>query len=119
VRLPAFATLALAALAACAPAGPTRDPGPGLVPDADGLQPNGTSLRIDFGRAEDGVITAVSRLLGNDPDFRGSVTGCSLSAVRWEDGLTLWFDRGTFVGWTRTAPLGPGSAGRTCAGGVA
>jgi len=86
------------------------------VPDAGGLQPNGTPLRIDFGRAESGVIPAVSRLLGQDPAFRGPVAGCALTAVRWDAGLTLWFDRDAFVGWTAADSIGTGSAGRTCTG---
>jgi hypothetical protein len=88
----------------------------GLVPDANGLQPNGTPLRIDFGRAEAGVIPAVSRLLGRDPVSRGPVVGCSLSAVRWDTGLTLWFDSEAFVGWTAADSIGTGSAGHTCTG---
>lgn len=82
------------------------------MPDALGLQPNGTTLRIDFGRAEAGVIPAVSRLLGEGPAFRGAVPGCALTAAGWDDGLTLWFDRGSFVGWTGATG---GSAGRVCA----
>jgi hypothetical protein len=103
-------------LAACAPSAPPRAPAQGLVPDGDGLQPNGTPLRIDFGRAESGVVPAVSRLLGEDPAFRGPVAGCALTAVRWDTGLTLWFDQAAFVGWTAVEPVGTGSAGRVCAG---
>jgi hypothetical protein len=91
---------------------PNRAAAVGLVPDALGLQPNGTALRIDFGRAEPGVIPSVSRLLGEVPVFQGAVPGCALTAARWDDGLTLWFDRGSFVGWTEAAR---GSAGRVCA----
>jgi hypothetical protein len=105
-----------ACLAACTPSDPSRAPAQGLVPDSGGLQPNGTPLRIDFGRAESGVIPAVSRLLGEDPAFRGPLAGCSLTAVRWSAGLTLWFDGGAFVGWTAVDPIGAGSAGRICAG---
>ncbi|MGI1662201.1 hypothetical protein ACRDNQ_08165 [Palleronia sp. KMU-117] len=108
---------ALVLLAACAPSsGPSpasnRAAAVGLVPDALGLQPNGTALRIDFGRAEPGMIPAVSRLLGEAPAFRGAVAGCALTAARWDNGLTLWFDRGSFVGWTEVTGA---SAGRVCA----
>lgn len=112
-HLARLATLLLLT-AACSPAGPARDPAQGLVPDPGGLQPNGTPLRIDFGRAEEGVIPAVSRLLGDDPDLRGAVPGCSLTTARWSEGLTLWFDGGAFVGWTSSGAFGSGSAGRTC-----
>lgn len=38
-----------------------------LAPDAGGLQPAGTELRIDFGRTKAGVVEAVTRLLGASP----------------------------------------------------
>ncbi|MDJ0825185.1 MAG: hypothetical protein QNJ16_06760 [Rhodobacter sp.] len=81
--------------------------GPVLVPDAAGLQPVGSPLRIDFGRAEAGVIAAVSRLTGADPSVRRKVPGCG-QVVFWPDGLQLVFASGAFRGWAyegRTAGL--------------
>lgn len=95
-------------LAACAAPAPSAPP-VGLVPDAGGLQPNGTTLRIDFGRAETGVVAAVSRLVGAGPAVRRSVPGCGDLAV-WPDGLGLVFVEGTFRGWRRDAS----AAGVTC-----
>ncbi len=111
------AALALA-LAACAPsaAGVAPEPGAaarGLTPDANGLQPAGTALRIDFGRAETGVIDATSQLLGRPPasDVRGA--GCPDGAdtlVSWNTGLTLAFASGTFVGWRDAEGRSAGAA---------
>lgn len=89
---------------------PAAAPPPqGLVPDAGGLQPNDSPLRIDFGRAEAGVIAAVSRLKGTGPETRRTVPGCGDVAV-WADGLTLIFAGGDFRGWARNGA----SAGRVC-----
>jgi hypothetical protein len=113
VRRGIAAFAAALALSACAPSSsPDRAAAVGLVPDALGLQPNGTTLRIDFGRAESGAVPVASRLLGEDPAYRGPVAGCALTAARWDGGLTMWFDRGSFVGWTDPAL---GSAGQVCA----
>jgi hypothetical protein len=113
VRGAAPAIAALLALCACAPSSaPDRSAATGLEPDALGLQPNGTTLRIDFGRAEAGAVPVAARLLGEDPVYLGPVAGCALTAARWDDGLTMWFDRGSFVGWTDPAR---GSAGEVCA----
>ena len=92
-----LAPLFLFILAACASPAPVPPP-VGLVPDAGGLQPNGTALRIDFGRAEAGVIAAVSRLRGVAPDGRAAVPGCG-DVVAWDDGLRLFFSVGDVRGW--------------------
>jgi len=92
MRVAAMA-LALGLAAGCAPPAP---PPQGLRLASDGLRPNGTDLRIDFGRAEAGVIAAVTRVLGATPTARQG-TGCK--AVTWPDGLTLIFDAGRFLGW--------------------
>ncbi|MDJ0630491.1 MAG: hypothetical protein QNJ44_19700 [Rhodobacter sp.] len=76
----------------------TVPPAPGVVPDSGGLQPVGSPLRIDFWRAEAGVIAAVSRLTGARPDDRRRVPGCG-DVVEWPDGLRLVFVGGDFRGW--------------------
>lgn len=119
---PAAALLALVATACTAPPtqnaaairpadGPLR--GAGVTPDANGLQPNGTSLRIDFGRAQEGVVAAVSRLKGQAPVSAGVPAGCATAdaEVAWRDGLVLAFRRGTFVGWRDGAGR---TAGQAC-----
>ncbi|WP_306044690.1 hypothetical protein [Nioella sp. MMSF_3534] len=110
-----FALLLVAALAACTPLPlPTAAPdGNGVTPDSDGLQPGGTDLRIDFGRAQEGVIDTVSRLLGTDPlDITTSPDCGDVTAAYWRNGLTLNFVEGDFRGWVLTEP------GLTAAGGL-
>lgn len=93
------------------------DPVPtGLTPDVAGLQPAGTALRIDFGRAQAGVIDAVSRLLVSRPTDVTVQPECgagTITAATWRDGLTLNFLDGDFVGWTLSEP------GLVTAGGLA
>jgi hypothetical protein len=101
----------------------------GLYGDAEGLQPAATPLRIDFGRAEAGTVAAVTKLLGAGPVETVALEDCGagpVTAVRWENGLTLNFKRGTFLGWvsqeargaavTTPAGLGPGSLRAAVAG---
>lgn len=104
------------ALSACTPLPlPTSAPGGGgVTPDSAGLQPTGTDLRIDFGRAQAGVIETVSRLLGSDPTDVTTIADCGdVAAAYWRDGLTLNFVDGDFRGWVLTEP------GLTADGGLA
>ena len=110
-----FALLLVAALAACTPLPlPSSAPdGNGVTPDSTGLQPGGTDLRIDFGRAQAGVIDTVSRLLGSDPtDITTSPDCGDVTAAYWRSGLTLNFVEGDFRGWVLTEP------GLSAAGGL-
>ena len=110
---PAFALALL--VAACVPGSGARAPsGPasaarGLMPDAEGLQPAGTTLRIDFGRAQDGVIAAVSRLLGEEPARVTRTPGCRAAdtEIAWPSGLVLAFRAGSFVGWRASSGASP------------
>ena len=85
-----------------------REPAPPPIAlDAQGIQPTISGLRIDFGRAQVGVIDTVSRLLGEGPDQIVTTAECgpgSITAASWGDGLTLNFQDGAFVGWVNTDP---------------
>ncbi|MGI3183991.1 hypothetical protein [Nioella aestuarii] len=110
------ALLLVAALSACTPLPlPTSAPGgSGVTPDASGLQPGGTDLRIDFGRAEAGVIETVSRLVGSQPADVTLIEECGagpVTAAYWRNGLTTNFLDGDFVGWTVTEPGLPVAGG--------
>ncbi|WP_071673791.1 hypothetical protein [Nioella nitratireducens] len=77
----------------------------GLTPDAGGLQPASTDLRIDFGRAQEGAIATVSRLLGAQPTDITTMADCGdVTAAYWADGLTMNFVDGDFRGWVLTEP---------------
>lgn len=114
----AASLLAAALLAGCTLGTPAPEPAApppaGLTPDAEGLQPAGTTLRIDFGRAQPGVIDAVTRLLGEGPASvtRNGECGAGLvTAARWTNGLTLNFLEGDFRGWVVDAPGQPVAGG--------
>ena len=102
------AWLAMLLLAACAVPGGVavnRD-APALRLAADGLRPDGTELRIDFGRAKSGVIPAVTRLIGKPPsdDVTNAECGAGpVNTVSW-DGLHLNFMNGDFLGWVADDP---------------
>lgn len=108
------ALVLVAALTACTQLPlPTSAPG-GVTPDSAGLQPGGTDLRIDFGRAEAGVIETVSRLVGSDPTDVTLIEECGagpVTAAYWRNGLTANFLDGDFVGWTVTEPGLPVAGG--------
>jgi len=79
----------------------------GLATAADGLHPVGSDLQIGFGRAEEGVVAAVSRVLGADPAQRNTNTECgagTVTTVSWAAGLDLMFQDGNFAGWTAAKP---------------
>jgi len=97
-------------LSACA-ATPQAERPAGFVPDADGIALVGSPLRIDFGRARAGAISAVTRLEGQGPLATTDCAGGTTS-VRWASGLTLHFRDGAFLGWARADGT---SAGIACA----
>ncbi|NKX45277.1 hypothetical protein [Roseicyclus persicicus] len=100
------AVCAALALSACVTT-PSEPEPPVLQLDAQGIQPSVSQLRIDFGRAQVGVIDTVSRLLGEGPAAIETNTECGagpVTAASWEDGLTLNFQEGAFVGWVNTDP---------------
>ncbi len=69
--------------------------------DGEGLQPDGTRLRIDFGRAEAGAVAATARLIGSQPSGREQPQGCGGRVlVRWANGFAMTFAAGAFTGWT-------------------
>jgi hypothetical protein len=97
-------------LAACAPT-PETAPPPAFAPDAEGIALLGGPQRIDFGRTQEGVIAAVTRLEGRGP---AGTTVCpsGATAVRWPSGLSLHFSDSAFLGWVHTDGS---SAGIPCA----
>lgn len=97
---------AVLALSACVSTPREPEP-PVLTLDAQGIQPTVSQLRIDFGRAQAGVIDTVSRLLDEGPDAVTTNAECGagpITAAAWEDGLTLNFQNGQFVGWVNADP---------------
>jgi len=82
--------------------------------DGSGIAPTVSGLRIDFGRAQVGVVETVSRLLGDEPAAITTNPECGagpITSALWEDGLTLNFMDGNFVGWTSEDPSLPVAGG--------
>lgn len=115
MRLPALIALATSLVLAACVTVPSEPEPPAFTLDSRGIQPSVTQLRIDFGRAQVGVIDTVSRLLDEGPQEIVTNTECGagpVTAASWEDGLTLNFQDGRFVGWVNTDP------GLTATGGL-
>ncbi len=76
---------------------------------AQGIDVGSTGLEIGFGRAEQGAIAAMTRLTGSQPQ-RGATPCPAVTSARWPDGAVLYFESGTFVGWSKDGE----TAGRVC-----
>ena len=101
--------LAALVLAGCVNGvGAGNDRPSGVVVTSGGLVPVGSILRIDFGRAQLGVIEAVSKLQGAQPEQVSTIEECGagpVTAARWTNGMTLNFQNEVFLGWTVQAPF--------------
>jgi hypothetical protein len=107
LSLRALAVLCAAALLAACVTTPREPEPPVLSLDAQGIRPTVSQLRIDFGRAQAGVIDTVSRLLDEGPNAITTTPECGagpVTAASWEDGLTLNFQNGQFTGWVNSDP---------------
>ncbi|MBF9060766.1 hypothetical protein HKCCSP123_16415 [Rhodobacterales bacterium HKCCSP123] len=114
MRLPALIALAASALLAACVSTPSEPEQPALTLDSRGIQPTISRLRIDFGRAQVGVVDTVTRLLGEGPVQVSTNAECGagpVTAAAWADGLTLNFQNGDFVGWVNTDPDLPTGGG--------
>lgn len=78
--------------------------------DARGIDVVGSGQRIDFGRAQAGVIDTMTRLQGAQPSLL-PCDASTRSAASWRNGPLLVFRNGSFVGWSTTQ----GAAGEVCA----
>ncbi|MDF0602339.1 hypothetical protein P1J78_16490 [Psychromarinibacter sp. C21-152] len=102
-----LAALALCLLAACSTVPRTAGGGDtALRPDAGGMAVAGSDQRIDFGRAEDGVIAAATRVLGAPPVSRAVNPECGAgpTTIVKYDRIDLLFLDGTFRGWVTDDP---------------
>lgn len=112
-----FPLLAALMLSACVTTPREPEP-PAFVLDGNGIAPSVSGLRIDFGRAQVGVVETVSRLLRERPTetrFNPDCGAGPVTSVQWADGLTLNFIEGAFMGWTSSDPDLP-AAGNISAG---
>jgi hypothetical protein len=100
-------------LAACVTT-PEEPALPPLALDGSGIDPAASPLRIDFGRAQAGVISTVSRLLDSRPVEVTTIGECGagpMTVARWDGGLALNFVDGDFRGWVTSDPTLPVAGG--------
>lgn len=102
---------ALVILAGCATAPMVSRDTPSIELTETGLGPAGSPLQIDFGRAQQGVLDAVTALQGEGPRDAGVNGECGAGpvfAANWDNGLTLNFQNDRFLGWVVQAPFKAG-----------
>ncbi len=107
LSLRALASVCAAVLVAACVTTPREPEPPVLTLDAQGLRPTVSQQRVDFGRDQAGVVATVSRVLNEMPSSVTTTAECGagpVTAASWDDGLTLNFQNGTFVGWTNADP---------------
>lgn len=75
----------------------------GLAVEGEGLRvfsPAGSALPIPFGTPIDDVMSKLVSTEGRGPIAQGENEDCGANFARWESGLTAWFSKGKFVGWS-------------------
>ncbi|WP_179380885.1 hypothetical protein [Jannaschia marina] len=107
--LAVFAGLVLAGCQTVSASAPSGLSGLSLVPAPGGLLVEGSGGReIGFGRDQTGALESVARVEGTSP--RAVACPSGRQGMETRTGLTLVFERGTFVGWEGAQ----GRAGRGC-----
>lgn len=59
---------------------------------------SGAAKPAAFGLRQSLLIAILARSFG--PATEGREAGCERDFARWDNGLTVWFDAGSFVGWS-------------------
>jgi hypothetical protein len=74
-----------------------------LALDGEGLRiflvPSGSARLIPFGTPKEQMLTALASVR-DGPPREGENVDCGAAYATWEDGLTVWFSRGDFAGWS-------------------
>lgn len=90
-----------------APAAPSQPPVPvevKLALDGEGLRSfavsNGYSRLIGFGTRQDEAIRLLEAVMGMPASERGENIDCAARYATWPNGLTAWFARSEFAGWS-------------------
>lgn len=86
-----------------APAGPRASVAT-LALDGEGLRvfnnASGSSSLIAFDLSEAEAMQRMEKVLGGSPAEQGENIDCGATLATWSNGLTTWFSRGRFVGWS-------------------
>jgi len=107
LSLRALASVCAIVLVAACVTTPSESVPPVLMLDAQGIEHTASQTRLDFGRAQDGVIDSISRVLNERPASITTNAECGagpVTAAAWPDGLTLNFQQDAFVGWVNSDP---------------
>lgn len=90
-----------------------------LALDGEGLRifmaETGASRAIPFGIAKADALAMLEAVQGAPPGDQGENVDCGATNAIWPDGLTVWFARDRFVGWSVASAASPLST----AGGLA
>lgn len=75
-----------------------------LALDGEGLRifavDTGTSRTIPFGIGKAEALAMLESVRGSPPSGQGENIDCGATNAAWPDGLTAWFARARFVGWS-------------------
>ena len=75
-----------------------------LALDGEGLQifttATGSSRAIPFGIGKAEALSMLESVQGEPPSDQGENIDCGATNAIWPDGLTVWFARDKFVGWS-------------------
>ena len=93
-------------------AGDVAAPAPAkLALDGEGLRiftvGTGSSRAIAFGIGKAEAMRMLEAVHGAPPRDQGENLDCRASKASWQDGLTVWFARDKFVGWSVTSAASP------------
>jgi len=89
----------------------TQEPAANLALDGEGLRKfltaTGASRPIQFGMAKADALRMLESVQGAPPQQQGENIDCGATNAVWADGLTVWFARDRFVGWSLAAAGSP------------
>lgn len=79
-----------------------------LALDGEGLRifaiATGASRVISFGISKADALNMLESVQGKSPSNQGENIDCGATNAVWQDGLTVWFARDKFVGWSLSSP---------------
>ncbi len=88
-----------------------QDPVARLALDGEGLRifitATGASRAIPFGIAKADALRMLETVQGAPPETQGKNIDCGATNAVWPDGLTVWFARDKFVGWSLASAGSP------------
>jgi len=85
---------------------PAAAPGDSVVLalEGDGLRTvvvsSGSARPVPFGTPSDQALRILVAVHGAPPRDQGESADCGAAYATWESGLTVWFSRSRFVGWS-------------------